>query len=190
MTLEEDKIFGAFSESPLAPLEGVPTYEYMTNINVYLNLCSSAVDCTLVCSTLGYLVLTAKPAVFNTHCGTTFITPINPGIHTVIPDQDPTTAIFSELVRTHKHQVRLFNKHHAVDSACKKVISKLILDKFYKSISSRIIDFVKVTSLVILTHLIAKYAELEEKDVQDIDRNMKEPIFDITLFEDFVEKIE
>ena len=26
MTSEEDKIFGAFSEFPLAPLEGVPTY--------------------------------------------------------------------------------------------------------------------------------------------------------------------
>ena len=70
MTPEEDKIFGAFSECPIAPLEGVPTYEYMKNINVYLNLCLSAVDCTLVCGTLEYLVLTAHLAVFNTHCGT------------------------------------------------------------------------------------------------------------------------
>ena len=37
MKPEEDKIFGAFSECPLAPLEGVPTYEYMSNLNVYLN---------------------------------------------------------------------------------------------------------------------------------------------------------
>ena len=37
MTPEEDKIFGAFTECPLAPLEGVPTYEYMKNLNVYLN---------------------------------------------------------------------------------------------------------------------------------------------------------
>ena len=40
MTPEEDKIFGAFSECLLKPLEGVPTYEYMTNLNVYLNSCS------------------------------------------------------------------------------------------------------------------------------------------------------
>ena len=44
MTPEEDKILGAFSECPLAPLEGVPTYEYMTNLNVYLNSCLSAMD--------------------------------------------------------------------------------------------------------------------------------------------------
>ena len=34
---KEDNIFRAFTEFPLEPLEGVPTYEYMTNLNVYLN---------------------------------------------------------------------------------------------------------------------------------------------------------
>ena len=170
---EEDKIFGAFSECPLAPLEGVPTYEYMTNLNVYLNSCSSAVDFTLVCGTLGYLVLTAQPAVFNTHCGTEFITPRNPFIHLIMPDPTPTAAILSELVRTHKHHVCLFNEYHAVDCTCKKFISKLIPETFYKSLSSRIIVFANVISLNVLTHLITKCAELEEGDVQDINRKMK-----------------
>ena len=75
MTPEEDKIFGGFVECPLAPLEGVPTYEYMTNLKVYLNSCSSAVDCTLGCGTLGYLVLTPQPAVFKTLCVKKFVTP-------------------------------------------------------------------------------------------------------------------
>ena len=70
MTPEEDKIFGEFSECLLAPLEGVPTYEYMLNLIVYLNLCSSSVDCMLGYITLGYLVLTAQPSIFNTNCGT------------------------------------------------------------------------------------------------------------------------
>ena len=109
MTPEEDRIFGAFSECPLAPLEGVHMYEYMTKLNVYLNSCLSVVDCTLWCGTLGYLVLTAQPAVFNTHCVTKFVTPRNPGIHLVMLDPAPTAAILSELVRTHKHEVRLFN---------------------------------------------------------------------------------
>ena len=108
MTLEEDKVFGAFSECPLAPLEGVPTYEYMTNLNVYLNSILSALYCTLGCGTLGYLVLTAQPAVFNAHCVTKFVILKNPGIHPVMPDPAPTAAILSKLVRTHKHEVRLF----------------------------------------------------------------------------------
>ena len=170
---EDNKIFGVFSECPLAPLEGVPTYEYMTNLNVYLNSCSSALDCMFGWDTLVYLVLMAQPAVFNTHCGTAFIIPRNFGIHLVMPDPAPMAAIFSKLIRMHKHQVRLFNEYRSVDCACNKVIRKLIPNKLYKSLSSRIIGFAKVTSLDILTHLITKYAELEEEDVQDIDRKMK-----------------
>ena len=107
----------------------------------------------------------------------------------VVPDPDPTAAILSELVRTHKHEVRLFNEYHAVERACKKVISKLILEKFYKSLSNRIIGFAKFTSLEILTHLIYEYAELEEEDIQEIDRKIKEPISGENLFEEFVNKL-
>ena len=93
-----------------------------------------------------------------------------------MPDPAPMAAILSKFVRTHKHQVRLFNEYHSFDCACKKFIIKLIPEKFYNSLSSRIIGFAKVTSLKILTRLITEYAELEEENVQDIARKMKEPI--------------
>ena len=109
MTPKKDKIFSAFTDCLLAPLEGVPIYKYMTNLDVYLNSCSSVVDCTLGCGVLGYLVLMAQPAVFSTHCGTLFLPPTNPGIHPVMPDLAPTAAILAELVKNHKHEVRLFN---------------------------------------------------------------------------------
>ena len=41
-----------------------------------------------------------------------------------------------------------------------------------------------------MTHLISEYAELEEEDIQEIDRKIKEPISGETLFEEFVEQIE
>ena len=124
---------------------------------------------------MGYLVLTAQPVVFNTHFVTKFVVLKNPGIHPVMPDPAPTAAILSKLVRTHKHEVRLFNEHHAVDRVCKKVIYKLIPQKFYKSLSSGIIGFAKVTSLEILRNLISEYAELEEEDIQEIDQKIKNP---------------
>ena len=73
---------------------------------------------------------------------------------------------------------------------CKKVIRQLIPEKFYKSLSSRIIGFTKVTSLEILAHLITEYAELKEEYVQDINRKMKESISGETLSEEFSEQIE
>ena len=72
----------------------------------------------------------------------------------------------------------------------KEVHRQIDPGKYYKYLSSRIIGFARVTSLQILTHLITKYAELEDEDIQDIDRKMKEPISSETLFEEFVEKIE
>ena len=86
-----------------------------------------------------------------------------------MPDPAPTAAILSELFRTHKHDVHFFNEYHAVDWSCKKVISQMIPEKYYKSLSSRKTGFAKVTSLQILTHLITKYAELEDDDIQEVD---------------------
>ena len=90
-----------------------------------------------------------------------------------MPDPAPTAMISSELVRTHKNEVCLFNEYHSVDRACKKVISQLIPEKYYKSLSSRIIGFAKVICLQILNHLITKYAELKDDDIQEIDRKTK-----------------
>ena len=55
-----------------------------------------------------------QPAVFNAHCGTEFVTPINPGIYPVMPEPAPTAAILYELVRIHKQEVSLFNEYHTV----------------------------------------------------------------------------
>ena len=75
-----------------------------------------------------------------------------------MPNPAPTATILSQLFRTHKYQVCLFNEYHAIDRACIKVMSKFNPDKFYKSLLIRIIGFAKFTSLEILTHLITEYA--------------------------------
>ena len=82
-----------------------------------------------------------------------------------MPNPAPMASILSKLFSTHKHEVRLLNEYHAVNRACKKVVSKLIPQRFYKSLSSCIIDFAKVISLEIMTHLISEYAELEVEDI-------------------------
>ena len=41
-----------------------------------------------------------------------------------------------------------------------------------------------------MTHLNSEYAELEEEDIQELDRKIKELIYGETLFEEFVEKVE
>ena len=103
-----------------------------------------------------------------------------------MPDPAPTAAILDELIRNHQHEVRLFTKYNTVDQACKSVISQLIPEKIYKSLLSQIIGIAKVACLQILTHLISKYAELGDKNIQGIDQRMKEPILGEIIFENFI----
>ena len=55
---------------------------------------------------------------------------------------------------------------------------------------SGIIGYTKVTSLEIMTHLISEYAEIEEEDIQEINRKIKEHISGENLFKEFVEQTE
>ena len=139
---------------------------------------------------LVYLVLTVKPSVFSSDCGTTFLPPTNTGIHLVMPNPAPTAAVLSRVVRYHKHEVHSFNKYHAVDQACKNSVSQLISEKHYNYLLIIIIGLSKFTCLQILTHLITKYAELEYDDIQETDQRMKEPISGATIFEEFIDQIE
>ena len=40
-----------------------------------------------------------------------------------------------------------------------------------------------------MMHLISEYAKLEEENIQEINRKIKEPISCETLFKEFVEKL-
>ena len=77
-----------------------------------------------------------------------------------------------------------------VDNAVKRVIQRLIPERFYKSLASRLIGFSKVTSLAIIAHLITKYTKLNDDTIQNIDKNMETSINGETLVEEFVEYIE
>ena len=76
--------------------------------------------------------------------------------------------ILSELVVTHRTKF-FFILNITRSIVCKKVIRKLIPDKYYTSLSSHIIFFERVSSLQISTHLVTKYAELEDDDIKGID---------------------
>ena len=129
MPSKSDSIYDGFTECLLAPLEGLPTYEYLTDLGVYLNSCSSGIHSELGCGTLGYLVLTAQPAVFAVHCTATFVKPVKPGLHPTIPNPAPTGAVITIIVREHKENARVWKEYHMTDKACKKVVHALIPKK-------------------------------------------------------------
>ena len=92
--------------SPIAPLEGVPTHTYMTEVNGFLNACAASVHCNLGNGTVGYLVLTAQLASFQIASPTSFVKTVNPGV-LVLGDPAPSVAVIVPLTRQHTEDTRV-----------------------------------------------------------------------------------
>ena len=117
MTTLKETILATFLEFPIAPLEGVPTHTYMTEVNGFLNACAASVHCNLGNGTVGYLVLTSQPASFQIASPTYFVKPVNPGV-LVLGDPALSAAVIRTLTRQHTEDMQVFNEYHSVDRAC------------------------------------------------------------------------
>ena len=168
-------ILSTFPECPIAPLEGVPTHTYMTEVNGFLNACAASVYCNLGNGTVGYLVLTSQPASFRIASPTSFVKPVNPGV-LVLEDPAPTAAVIGSLTRQHTEDTRVFNEYHSVDRACKKVLCTLIPEAYFRSFKNKYTGYANVQCLKILSHLWSTYGVLQDYEVQENDVKMKKAI--------------
>ena len=56
MKMTSDTIYSSFSECPIAPLEGLPTIDYLSTMGAYLNSESSNIQSNLGNGILGHMV--------------------------------------------------------------------------------------------------------------------------------------
>ena len=152
MTTLTETILSTFTEFLIAPLEGVHTHTYMTEVNGFLNACAASVHCNLGNGTVGYLVLTAQPASFLITSPTSFVKPVNPGV-LVLGDPTPSAAIIGTLTRQYIEDMRVFNKYHIVDRACKKFLFTLIPEAYFRSFKNKYTGYANVKCLEILSRL-------------------------------------
>ena len=108
MTTSTETILSTFPECPIAPLEGVPTHTYMTEVNGFLNVGAASVHYNLGNGTVGYLVLTAQPASFQIVSPASFFKPVNPGV-LVLGDSALSASVIGSLTRQHTEDTRVFN---------------------------------------------------------------------------------
>ena len=87
MAITADSIYSSFSECPLAPLQGLPTIDYLSTMRAYLNRKISNIQSDLGNETLDHMVITAAPAVFALQCSVVYILSINPGPVAIIPPE-------------------------------------------------------------------------------------------------------
>ena len=104
MTFSEYGIYSRFSECTIAPLDTIPTYQYLTELIAYLNACSASVHSNGGCGTLEYLVLTAPAAVYALQSATALVTLVNPGATVTLPTPAPTAVVICKLMRAHTEE--------------------------------------------------------------------------------------
>ena len=120
-----ETIMSSFTECPVEPLDGLPTNSYLTAVNMYLNQCSSGVHSNLGDGTLGYLILTATPAVYALVSTLQFVVPLNPGPTFIVPTPAPSAAALAQMTHEHAKNRRVFTEYATVDAACKRALMTL-----------------------------------------------------------------
>ena len=117
-------------------------------------------------------MLTSQPASFLIASPTPFVKPVNPGV-LVLGDPAPSAAVFRTLTRQHIEDMRVFNKYHSVDRACKKVLFTLIPEVYFRSFKNKYTGYANVKCLKILFHLWITYGVLQDHEEQENDVRMK-----------------
>ena len=174
MSTSQDRVILAqFPDCPLAPLEGLLNYAYLTEFNGYLNACTSEIFTNRGCGTLGYLFLTAPPAAFRLLYNVQFNVPANPGPSFPIPTGPVTAAVLEGLKSKNTEELRLFKEYYNVDKAVKANIQQYTPEKFHRTLNNKNTGFSQVQTLKILTHLWTTYGTLKEEGVQDFDKALK-----------------
>ena len=163
MSTSQDRIILAqFPDCPLALLEGLPNYAYLTEFNNYLNAYTSEIFTNGGCGTLVYLVLVIPPDTFRLLCNIQFNFPANPVPSFPIPTGPVTAAVLAELIRKNTEELRLFKEYYNLDKAIKAKIQQYIPEKFYYTLKKKNTGFSQVQTLTIFTHLWTTYGTLKE----------------------------
>ena len=81
------------------------------------------------------MVITAAPEVFALQCPVGYVLSVNPGLVAVIPP-GATCPKISALKANYDELLRIWRLHNAVEKSCKKLISILIPEIFYRTLKN------------------------------------------------------
>ena len=119
MVASADRVSEGFPHPNLRPINGIPTYASIAEINLWLNANAASVQSNLGDGLLGLLYLTVSQAKYNTLSAVPFIVPVNPGAIPVLA-QGMTAAQLTALMRQHTTDTAIFREYNATDKALKQ----------------------------------------------------------------------
>ena len=128
-----ETIVDTFPHPTLTPIQGIPTFASIRQIQVELNANASSIHSNLGNGQLGLLFLTVSPATYETLSDVPFEIPVNPGPVPVIPAQMSARAA-ADARTEHVELKRVFDQYIATDAALKSQIIKSVDDLCLKAL--------------------------------------------------------
>ena len=184
-----DAIVDAFPHPSLTPIDGLPTFASIRNMQVELNANAASVHSNLGNGQLGLLYLTIDRTTYETLSDVVFVEPPNPGPVPEIP-ANATARQATDFRANHAENLRIFNQYIKTDKALKSQIIKAVDDLYLKTLKNRITGYANVSTRQMLDHLYASYASLTPQDLQSVDSAMKQPYDPHTPIETLFDQIE
>jgi hypothetical protein len=147
-----DALVAGFPFSTAPPIVGEPNYESIANLHRELNANAASIQSHLGNGQLGFLSLTFPPAVYATLSATAFIPPVNPGPTPTIPEGSTGPQI-AEIRFSFTSATAIFKDYSLADKALKQLLLSAVDDMFVRSLATKYIGYLNVTTRQILTHL-------------------------------------
>jgi hypothetical protein len=169
-----DSIVEGFPFPTVNPIVGEPNYESIAALHQQLNANAASVQSHLGNGVLGLLYLTVSPAVYANLSAVPFLPPVNPGPTPIIPDRSTvptTTTIRARFIE----ETDVFKQYSTTDKALKQLLVGAVDEMFIRSLQTKYLGYLNVSTREILDHLYAQYARISASDLQDNDVTFKKP---------------
>jgi len=184
-----DSIVESFPHPTVTPIEGIPTFSSIRQLQVELNSNASSVHSNLGNGQLGLLYLTVSQATYDTISDVPFEVPQNPGPIPIIP-RGTRAGAANDIRTAHAENKRVFNQYIATDKALKSQLIQAVDDLYIKTLKHRITGYANVSTSTILEHLYSAYGKMTPQDLQSLDEDMKKTYDPHMPIENLFEQIE
>lgn len=184
-----ESIIESFPTSSIPSVEGEPTYKSIKEVEKCIITNASSIESELGGGQHGLLGLVISPERYLTITGHEFIPHENPGALPTFPP-NPTQPQIAQANATHKEQLRLWREQNTAIKALKKQLTSAFDPKHLEEIHDNYTGFNNVTIQQIFTYLFNKYGDLDEADVEALDKQLAEPFDPNEPFSTFVKRIE
>jgi hypothetical protein len=172
MVTTSDFIVTGFPFPTVLPIVGEPNYESIAALHRQLNANAASLQSHLGNDLLGLLYLTVSPAIYDALPATAFVPPANPGPAPVIPAGATGTQLFN-ISFAFNAATALFRDYDLADKALKQLLLGAVDDMFVRTLQTKYIGYLNVTTHQLLDHLYSQYAQISATNLQENDAALK-----------------